>query len=92
MSRIQLTVETTNSVAECRTFITEQILTRPEAQMLLNEAEWIGDTLHASGSLGSGTIDLLPGQVVIDIELSMFGAAAKGRIEEALTEQFNKLP
>ncbi len=59
--------------------------------MLMNEHHWDGDVLHASGSLGSGTISLSSGEIVIDIELSMFGAAARSRIEDALREQFSKI-
>ena len=91
MSKIALTVDTNKSIAEMRSFIEDEILTRPEAEMLLNERQWEGDTLHASGSLGSGTIELREGAVVVDIELSMFGMAAKGRVEEVLREQFERL-
>ena len=91
MSRITFSVDTTKSVVECRTFIDQQVLSRPEAQMLLQDHRWEGDTLHAAGSLGSGTISLHPGRIDVDIELSMFGTAAKGRIEEVLNDQFKKL-
>ena len=91
MARIAFTVETTASVVECRTFINEQVLSRPEAEMLLQDHHWDGDTLHASGSLGAGTISLLPGAIDVDIELSMFGTAAKARIEEVLHDQLKKL-
>ena len=91
MSRIQMDIVTEKSIDECRAFIDNSIVTRPEAQMLLSECSWTDNVLHAGGSLGQGTISLLPGIIRIDIELSMFGAAAKGRIEEVLSEQFKRL-
>jgi hypothetical protein len=38
-----------------------------------------------------GTLTLEEGRVIIDIELSIFGAAAKGAIEQQLRDQFKKL-
>jgi hypothetical protein len=47
--------------------------------------------LHASGKLGHGTITLRDNFVDIDIELSFFGSAAKGAIEQTLSEQIKRL-
>jgi hypothetical protein len=91
MPVIQMSFKTTKSTNEIRTFIEETVLTRPEATMLMHEHHWEADVLHASGSLGTGTISILRNEVVIDIELSMFGVAARSRIEEALKEQFTKI-
>jgi hypothetical protein len=41
--------------------------------------------------MGHGTITLADNLVTIDIELSMFGAAAKGAIEQTLTEKIKML-
>lgn len=91
MSQISMTIESKKSIVEMRSFIEEEILTRPEAEMLLNERRWEGNTLHASGSLGSGTIEVSEGAVVVTIELSIFGIAAKGRVEEVIRSQFGRL-
>lgn len=91
MASIQQTFETNKSVAEMRSMIDTKVLDRPEISLLLNEHHWDGNVLHASGSLGKGTVTLDHGRVTIDIELSMFGAAAKGKIEQTLTSTFTQL-
>ena len=89
--KLEFSIETGKSVAETRAFIDTKILARPEATMLLAEHRWEGNVLHASGSLGVGTITVEHGLVKIDIELSAFGAVAKTQIERTLTEQFKRL-
>ncbi|MCU0329946.1 MAG: polyhydroxyalkanoic acid system family protein [Candidatus Kapabacteria bacterium] len=91
MARIKQTFETGKSVVEMRTFIDSRVLTRPELSLLLDAHRWEGATLHASGKLGSGTIVLEHGKVHVDIELTLFGAAAQGTIEAKLAEQFKRL-
>lgn len=91
MARIYQTFETGKSVVEMRTFIDARVLARPEISLLLATHTWKANTLHASGKLGHGTITLEHGRVIIDIELSFFGAAAQGAIEQQLREQFRRL-
>ncbi len=91
MARIQQTFETNKSVAEMRSLLDTKVLTRPEISLLLNDHRWDGNVLHASGSLGQGTVTLEHGRATIDIELSMFGSAAKGKIEQTLNSTFKQL-
>ncbi len=74
-----------------RLLIDSKILTRPEVAMLITEHRWEGNVLHASGKMGRGTISVADQLVTVDIELSMFGSAAKGVIEETLTEKLKQL-
>ncbi len=71
--------------------IDSRILSRSDISLLLESHTWKGNVLHASGKLGSGTITLEHGRIVVDIELSFFGAAAQGAIEQKLREQFKQL-
>lgn len=91
MARINQTFETGKSVVEMRTYIDTKVLQRPEISLLLESHHWSGNVLYASGKLGQGTITLEHAKVVIDIELSFFGAAAQGAIEQQLREQFKRL-
>jgi len=91
MARIQQTIQTSKSALEMRLLIDSKILTRPEVAMLITEHRWEGNVLHASGKMGRGTITIADQLVTVDIELSMFGSAAKGVIEETLTEKLRQL-
>jgi Putative polyhydroxyalkanoic acid system protein (PHA_gran_rgn) len=91
MARIKQTFDTGKSVAEMRLFIDTRVLTRPELSLLLDSHRWEGATLYASGKLGSGTMTLEHGKVHVDIELTLFGAAAQGTIEAQLAKQFKRL-
>ncbi len=91
MAIIHQTLETNKSVAEMRHSLDEKVLHRPEVQFLLDEHHWEGNVLHAKGKMGSGTITLEDKKVIIDIQLSLFGSAAKGAIEQTLTDQIKKL-
>lgn len=91
MARIQQTIQTSKSALEMRLLIDSKILTRPEVAMLITEHRWEGNVLHASGKMGRGTISVADQLVTVDIELSMFGSAAKGVIEETLTEKLKQL-
>lgn len=91
MARIQQTIQTSKSALEMRLLIDSKILTRPEVAMLITEHRWEGNVLHASGKMGRGTITIADQLVTVDIELSMFGSAAKGVIEQTLKEKFKML-
>lgn len=91
MARIQQTVDTSKSIVEMRTLIDTKVLGRPEVSLLIEQHRWDGNVLHASGKLGKGTITLEHGKVIIDIELTMFGAAAKGVLEQQLSDQIKRL-
>jgi hypothetical protein len=91
MARIQQTIQTSKSALEMRLLIDSKVLNRPEVALLLSEHRWEGNVLHARGRMGHGTITLADNLVTIDIELSMFGAAAKGAIEQTLTEKIKML-
>ncbi|MBU3699588.1 MAG: hypothetical protein FGM33_06185 [Candidatus Kapabacteria bacterium] len=91
MARIHQTIESSKSALEMRLLIDGKVLNRPEVALLLTEHRWEGNVLHARGKLGHGTITVADNLVTIDIELSMFGAAAKGAIEQTLTEKIKML-
>ena len=91
MARIKQRFETKKTISETRTFIDQRILSRPEIELLLQEHHWEGNVLHARGALGEGTVTIEHEAVLVDIELSLFGAAAQSRIEQALTDQFKQL-
>jgi hypothetical protein len=74
-----------------RLLIDTKVLTRPEVAMLITEHRWEENVLHASGKMGRGTITVADQLVTVDIELSMFGSAAKGVIEQTLTEKIKML-
>ena len=91
MARIQQTIQTSKTALEMRLLIDTKILPRPEFAMLVSEHRWDGNVLHASGKMGRGTITLADQLVTVDIELSLFGSAAKGVIEQTLTEKIKML-
>jgi hypothetical protein len=91
MANIKQTIETSKTAMEMRLLIDSKVLTRPELSMLVSTHEWKGNVLHASGKLGRGTITLRDNFVDIDIELSFFGSAAKGAIEQTLSDQIKRL-
>lgn len=91
MATIHQTVETKKTVAEMRHSLDSKVLSRPELKLLLDEHRWEGNVLHARGKMGHGTITLEEGRVIVHIELSLFGSAAKGQIEEALGKQLQRL-
>jgi len=91
MPTIDQVIETTKSAAEMRHILDSKVLSRPEIRLLLNETRWDGNVLHAKGKMGHGTVSVEERKVVIHIELSLFGAAAKGAIESTLSEQIKKL-
>jgi len=91
MARIQERFTTNKTVAETRNFIDEKILSRPEIELMLQDHHWAGNVLHASGAMGQGTLTVEDGAVIVDIDLSLFGAAAQSKIQEALSKQLMKL-
>ena len=91
MARIHQTIQTSKSALEMRLLLDTKVLTRPEFALLITDHHWDGNVLHASGKMGRGTITLADQLVTVDIELSMFGAAAKGAIEQTLNEQIKRL-
>lgn len=91
MSRIEQTVQTTKTAFEMKKLINQDMLSRPDVLVMLEQHHWDGNVLHASGKLGRGTIDLLDNLATISIELSALGSAAKGTIQDRLLKQINKL-
>lgn len=91
VAAIDQTIETSKTVVEMRTLIESKILSRPEVRLLLDETRWEGNVLHARGKLGHGTVTVEHHRVHIHIELSLFGAAARGQLESMLTEQVKRL-
>lgn len=74
-----------------RTYIDAKILSRTDVGFVMDEHRWEGNVLHAKGRLGLGTITLEHGKVLVDIELTILGSAAKGTIEATLKKQFGQL-
>jgi hypothetical protein len=91
MATIHQTIDTNKTAAEMRHLIDSKVLTRPELRLLLDETRWEGNVLHAKGKLGHGTVAVEERKVVIHIELSLFGSAARGQIEQALSDQVKRL-
>lgn len=91
MATIHQEIETNKSIIEMRIILESKVLSRPELAILLNEHHWVGNVLHAKGKMGHGTITLENKKVIVDIELSIFGSAAKGAIESTLADQIKRL-
>ncbi|MBC8124514.1 MAG: polyhydroxyalkanoic acid system family protein [Candidatus Kapabacteria bacterium] len=91
MATIHQTIETNKTVAEMRHSLDEKVLQRPEVKFMLDEHHWDGNVLHAKGKMGTGTITLEDKKVILDIQLTLFGSAAKGAIEQTITDQIKKL-
>jgi putative polyhydroxyalkanoate system protein len=53
--------------------------------------EWEEDTLHLRGAAVSGTIQLTPGKVTVELRLGWLAAPFKGRIEGELRQQIARL-
>lgn len=91
MATIHQTIDTNKTAAEMRHLIDSKVITRPEIRLLLDETRWEGNVLHARGKLGHGTLTVEDRRVVIHIELSIFGSAARGQIEQVLNDQVMRL-
>jgi hypothetical protein len=91
MARLSFTIETGKSVPEMRSYIDTRLLSRPESKMLLKDHHWSGNVLHASGTLGEGTITLEHQRIVIDIELTAFGEIARNQIQRTLEREFTQI-
>ncbi|MCX6139859.1 MAG: polyhydroxyalkanoic acid system family protein [Candidatus Kapabacteria bacterium] len=91
MATIHQTIDTNKSIVEMRTALDTKVLSRPELRILLDDHHWEGNVLHAKGKMGHGTITLEDKKVIVHIELSIFGSAAKGAIESALADQIKRL-
>ena len=91
MASIHQTIQTSKTALEMRLLIDTKVLTRPEFALLVSQHRWEGNVLHANGKMGRGTITLADQLVTVDIELSMFGSAAKGVIEQTMNEQIKRL-
>lgn len=91
MARIQQTIDTKQTIAEMRTYIDSKVLSRPDVGIVLSEHRWEGNVLRAQGRLGHGTITLEHNKVIVDIELTILGSAARSTIESTLKKQFGQL-
>ena len=91
MARIHQTIQTSKTALEMRLLLDTKVLTRTEFALLVTDHRWDGNVLHASGKMGRGTITIADNLVTVDIELSMFGSAAKGVIEQTLNEKIKAL-
>jgi hypothetical protein len=84
MSAIRLSVETQRDAQSMIGFLNTEVLSRSDVSTLLAVHRWEGSVLHASGSLGSGTISVGDFIVEVDIVLSAMGSAARSIIERKL--------
>ncbi len=91
MATITKVIETSKTALEMQILITTKVLPRPEVSVLLDKTHWEANVLHASGKLGKGTLTVEDYRVIIHIELSLFGSAARGTVEQILTEQVTRL-
>lgn len=79
-------VATEYTAAEIKAYLDDKVLPRPEIRALFSSAVWHGNILEVKSPLGQGTLDVRDRLVVIHIELSILGGAAKGKIESKLDE------
>jgi hypothetical protein len=91
MSTISQRIATKHTAIEMKAYVQEKILQRSELMMILQHHEWNGNTLIARSALGSGTVEFVDYEIRVEIELTVFGSAAKGRIEKTLNDQFKLL-
>ncbi len=90
MSTIKRTVKTHRDASSMKEFISTEILTHMAIATLLPNHHWDGNTLHASGPLGKGTVIVRDFEVEVDIALSAMGAAAQSTIESRLLQALNE--
>lgn len=79
-------VRTHHSEEEIRSFIDNHLLPLPEVRLMMSSATWDGSVLHVGSAFGSGTLTIAPGALDIEMELTPFGMAVRGRIEEGLAK------
>lgn len=88
---IRHSVRTHHTEEEIRSFIDNHLLPLPEVRMMMTSAVWDGSVLHVGSPFGTGTLAIAPGVLDIDMELTPFGMAVRGRIEEGLAKAARKL-
>lgn len=86
MATINKAFPTKRTPQELKNDIDELLVKHPDLAAFVGTASWHGSTLKVESKLGVGMITLLPGQIVVDINLTLFGSAAKSTIEKRLSE------
>lgn len=91
MSRIQKKFQTQSTASDMKQYISNNLLTNPALNSLLDSAIWIENTLHVQSKLGKGTISLRDYLIEVDIELTLFGKVAQKSLESALDNELKLL-
>jgi putative polyhydroxyalkanoate system protein len=68
-----------------------ETIARDLKQKLQADYEWKGDTLEFKRSGASGSIDVTESSVVVDVQLGMALGLMKGKIEEAINNNLDKV-
>ncbi len=91
MATIHKKFSTDKNALEIKQYIDETFLSRKEVKTLIESAIWVGFTLHISSKFGKGTLEARDNEAEINIELSLFGSAAKKAIESTIENNFKEL-
>ena len=81
---IKRDVSTRYKADELRSVIETKFLARKELQALLSATEWKGNTLFVESKLLSGVITISDYEISLDIQLTLFGSAAKTKIADTI--------
>ena len=90
MAQIQRTIETRKTKEEMRLVLDEKLATSKHLGKVL-KMWWHNDALYVESKLGSGSIQVRDFAVELDIELTLFGAVARTRIEQILTDEIKQI-
>lgn len=85
-SLISLRVSTRKSTAEMKDYVISQLHENTVMSAAFTRIEWSEHVMEASGPLGSGTLTLLEGEAIVEIELSTMGRSAKSLISQRLQQ------
>ncbi|GAB1430509.1 hypothetical protein MASR2M18_13420 [Ignavibacteria bacterium] len=91
MATIHKKFTTDKNAVEIKKYIDETFLDRKEVKALIDTAVWVGFTLHVTSKFGKGTLEARDNLAEVNIELSLFGSAAKKAIETTIEKNFKEL-
>lgn len=85
-SHIYLDCATPFTAVEARDAIDRALLREPAVATVLHTRQWTSNVMQAESIFGSGTITVHDHQIIIDIELSILGKAARTKIISTLEQ------
>lgn len=91
MATIHKKFSTEKNALEIKEYINDTFLSRKDVKALIDTAVWVGFTLHVTSKFGKGTLDARDNLAEVNIELSLFGSAAKKAIETTIEKNFKEL-